>query len=363
MIRQLLVLTAVFVLIFKVITMKYRQIGSTDIKASVITLGTWVMGGWMWGGCDDEASFRTIRTAIDSGITTIDTAPIYGFGRSEETVGKAIRGINRDSIVIASKCGISWSLQPLPENCGEWHCFADDDGRTETLEKYAVYRWLRPDVVRQGVEDSLRRLGTDYIDLMQVHHVSDRTTAISETMGVLEDMRQEGKIRAIGISNSTVSQFDEYCEFGSLDSDQERYSMLDRTVEKNGVLQRCRDKNVTFLAYSPLENGLLTGKLDPERAFRHGDLRAGDPKFSKENIARVNKALAVISDIAKRYELSVAQFAAAWVASRYEKAIVLCGARTPEQVLDNAAAGDAQLSVDDFEDVDAILRDFNLLKD
>lgn len=343
--------------------MNYRQIGSTDVHASTIALGTWVLGGWMWGGCDENVSFRTIRTAIDFGMTTIDTAPIYGFGRSEETVGKAIKGLRRDSLTIASKCGLSWSLQPFPEKMGEWHCYADDDGRTETLEKYAVYRWLRPEAVRKGVEDSLRRLGVDYIDLMQVHHVSDRTTAVSETMGVLEEMRREGKIRAIGISNATGSQFDEYCEFGTLDSDQERYSMLDRKVERNGILERCKKRNVSFLAYSPLENGLLTGKLDPEREYRRGDLRANKPLFSKSNVAKVNKALEAIGDVAKRYYLNVGQFAAAWVASRYEKTIVLCGARTPEQVMMNALAGDVQLNSEDFEEVDSILRDFDLLEE
>lgn len=343
--------------------MQFRQIGSTEIEASVITLGTWVMGGWMWGGCDDSESFRTIRAALDHGITTIDTAPIYGFGRSEETVGKAIRGLRRDSLVIASKCGLSWSQQPFPENVGERHCFADDDGRNEKLEKYVVYRWLRPETIRSGVEDSLRRLGTDYIDLMQVHHVSDRTTLVSDTMGVLEDMRREGKIRAIGISNASPSQFDEYCEFGTLDADQERFSMLDRKVERNGLLARCKERNVSFLAYSPLENGLLTGKLDPDRVYNRGDLRANKPKFSKENVVKVNQALRVIDDVAKRYALNVGQFAAAWAASRYEKAIVLCGARTPEQAISNAMAGDAQLTSDDFEEVDSILRDFDLLEE
>ena len=343
--------------------MQFRQIGSTDVEASVITLGTWVLGGWMWGGCDDSTAFDTIRTALDVGITTIDTAPIYGFGRSEETVGKALRGVRRDSVVLCSKCGLYWSEEALPPNVGEWHCFADYDGRTETLEKFAVYRWLRPDVVRRGVEDSLRRLGTDYIDLMQVHHVSDRSTAVSEVMGVLEDMRREGKIRAIGISNASRAQFDEYCQFGSLDADQERYSMLDRRVETNGVLDGCREKNVTFLAYSPLENGLLTGKLDPERIYKRGDLRANKPKFTKENVQRVNSALDAIGEVAKRRGLNVGQFAAAWVASRYEKTVVLCGARTPEQVLMNAPAGDAALTADEFEEVDGILRDFGLLED
>ena len=200
--------------------MQFRQIGSTDINASVITLGTWVLGGWMWGGSDDSVAYNTIRTALDAGITTIDTAPIYGFGRSETIVGQAIRGLRRDSVIIASKCGLSWSLQPFPPGAGEFHCYADDDGRTESLEKYVVHRWLRPEIIRRGVEDSLRRLGTDYVDLMQVHHVSDKTTPISETMGVLEDMRREGKIRAIGVSNAVRSQLEEYVNFGVLDADQ-----------------------------------------------------------------------------------------------------------------------------------------------
>ncbi len=343
--------------------MQYRQIGSTDINASVIALGTWALGGWMWGGADDSVAFNTIRAALDAGINAIDTAPIYGFGRSETIVGKAIRGLRRDSIIVASKCGLSWSTQPFPANVGEFHCYADEDGRTETLEKYAVYRCLRPDVVRRGVEDSLRRLGVDYIDLMQVHHASDRTTPVSDTMGVLEDMRREGKIRAIGVSNASTSQLEEFSACGILDADQERFSMLDRRVERNGVLDFCRDNKTTFLAYSPLENGLLTGKMNPDREYRRGDLRKNKEAFSKENVIRVNKALGAIGDVAKRYRLNVGQFAAAWVASRYEKTVALCGARTPEQAISNALAGDAIISSDDCEEVDAILRDFGLLNE
>ena len=324
--------------------MQLRQIGTTEIEASAVALGTWVMGGWMWGDCDDSLAERAIQTSLDAGINMIDTAPIYGFGRSEETVGRAIRGRKRDSIVIASKCGLFWDNAPLPPNTGEWHCYSDDAGRTETLEKYAVYRWLRPDVLRRGVEDSLRRLKTDYIDVMQIHHVSDRTTPIADAMGVLEEMRKEGKIRAVGISNATRSQFDEYCQYGTLDVDQERYSMLDRKVEENGLLEGCKEKDVAFFAYSPLENGLLTGKLDPTRAFKRGDLRLGNPKFSKENITKVNLALDALSEIARHYDLEVGQFAIAWILSRYDKAFALCGARTPEQALSNAAGGNATIS-------------------
>lgn len=341
--------------------MQYRQIGETELVASTIGLGSWAMGGWMWGGCDDGEAERAIYTALDAGVTLIDTAPIYGFGRSEETVGRALRNRRRDSIVLASKCGLYWSTAPLPPGVGEWHCYADVAGRTTDLEQYAVYRWLRADVVRRGVEDSLRRLQTDYIDIMQVHHVSDHTTPISETMGVLEDMRREGKIRAIGISNASLAQFDEYVEYGVVDVLQERYSMLDRAVEKNGLLDRCRERKASFFAYSPLENGLLTGRLDPRREFKRGDLRLNKPKFSRENISRVNAALSAMDEIAKRYDLTPGQLAIAWVASRYEKAFVLCGARNPRQALENTIGSDVSLSADEFEEIDAILNEFGAL--
>lgn len=340
--------------------MQFRQLGSTEIEASAIALGTWAIGGWMWGGSDDAAAIRTIQTALDAGITTVDTAPIYGFGRSEEIVGRAIRGRRRDSIIIASKCGIPWDTKPFPPGVGEFHCFADDVGLSDEPSKYYLYRCLRPDVIRRGVEDSLRRLGTDCIDLMQIHHVGDSTTPIGEAVGILEDLRWEGKIRAVGISNATRSQLDAYCAAGQIDVAQERFSALDRTVEKNGVLDACRERGVSFLAYSPLENGLLTGRLDPERVYGAGDFRADNPKFAKANVERVNAALAQASGIAKRLDLNVSQLAAAWVASRYDKAVVLWGARTPEQALEAAGAGDAKLSADDFEEFDDILDSFGV---
>ncbi len=343
--------------------MQFRRLGSTEIETSAIALGTWAIGGWMWGGADENKAIRTIQTALDAGITIVDTAPIYGFGRAEEIVGKAIRGRRRDSIVLASKCGIPWDSKPFPPGVGEFHCFADDVGLSAEPSKYYLYRCLRPDVVRRGVEDSLRRLGTDCIDLMQIHHVGDSTTPVADAVGVLEDLRREGKIRAVGISNATRSQLDEYCAVGRIDVAQERYSALDRTVEKNGVLDACRERGVSFLAYSPLENGLLTGRLDPERVYGDGDFRAENPKFAKANVERVNAALAEAADIAKRLDLSVSQLAAAWVASRYEKAVVLWGARTPEQALEAAGAGDARFSADDFEEFDAILTDFGVAID
>ena len=342
--------------------MQYRSIGGTEMKASAVVLGTWGMGGWMWGGCDDSLAERTILTALDAGINIIDTAPIYGFGRSEETVGRALQSRQRDQVIIASKCGLYWNYFPLPADHGEWHCYSNDQGLTETLEKYVVYRWLRPEIIRQGVEDSLRRLKTDYIDIMQVHHVGDRTTPIADTMGELEELKREGKIRAIGISNATKAQLCEYASCGVLDVDQERYSMLDRNVEKNGVLDACKEKGVSFFAYSPLENGLLTGKLSPDTVCKPGDLRLNNPQFSKENITRVNTALERIAEIAGRFSLTIPQFSAAWILARYEKAFVLCGSRSPDHILDNSLAGNVSIDSDSLAEVDSILDELHLLK-
>lgn len=341
--------------------MQTRRIGSSEIEATAVGLGTWVLGGWMWGGCDDALAERAVQTALDAGITLVDTAAVYGFGRSEETVGRAIRGRRRDSVVIASKCGLYWSTEPLPPGTGEFHCYSDDAGRTQSLEKYVIYRWLRPDILRRGVEDSLRRLGTDYIDVMQIHYVSDRTSSVADAMGELEKMRDEGKIRVIGISNADGDLFEEYRRRGSLDVDQERYSMLDRSIEKNGLLEACKKNNVSLFAYSPLENGLLTGKLDPDRIFKPGDLRLGNPKFSKENIRKVNKATSEMTEIARNYDLEVGQLALAWILSRYDKAFVLCGARNPEQALSHAKVNDAKILESDMDEIDSILRKFGLL--
>ncbi len=340
--------------------MQCRKLGKSDIEASVIAMGTWAIGGWMWGGSDDSAAVRAIRTALDSGITLIDTAPIYGFGHSEEVVGQALRGVRRDSYVLATKCGIVWDDKIWESGRGKFHVYVNEKGVTPTFEKMAMYIYADPDSIRREVDNSLCRLGLDYIDLMQVHHCGDYTTPIAETMGALDELKKDGKIRAIGISNATVDQIREYADSGPLDVDQEKFSLIDRTAEKNGVLEECKNQNLSFFAYSPMENGLLTGKLDPNRIYNSGDMRKNNPAFAPDRVRRVNFLLNEFRDLAEKYGLSIGQLIIAWTFAKYEKTHILCGARTVQQVIENANAGNVSLTPDEVHEIDERVLEMNL---
>ncbi|MDD3586371.1 MAG: aldo/keto reductase [Thermoguttaceae bacterium] len=332
--------------------MQFRKIGKTDIEASAIAMGCWVIGGWMWGGADENEAIRAIQTSLDEGITMIDTAPIYGLGRSETIVGKAIKGRKRDNIVIASKCAIVWSTEIWEQGKGELHSYIDDHGFTQDFRQYAMYRYMNPKSMKEEIDKSLKRLGTDYIDVMQIHHCMDRTTPIADAMGALEELRTAGKIRAIGISNATPEQFQEFCKAGSLDVDQERYSLIDRTVEKNGRLAGCDKNEVSFFAYSPLESGLLTGRIDPDRPYADGDHRKGNPNFAPDFVRKINKKLEDFADIGRKYDLNTAQLMIAWILARYRKLHALCGARNATQAANNAKAGHVVLDSDDVKAID-----------
>ena len=227
--------------------MRHRPLGQSGIEASVVAFGAWAVGGGFWGAADDEASVDAIHKALDAGINFIDTAPVYGLGHSEEIVGRAIKG-RRDQVVVATKCGLVWHVQK--------GTFMFDETGTP------IHRYLGPESIRYEVEQSLRRLQTDYIDLYQTHW-QDATTPIEETMATLLQLKQEGKIRAIGVSNATTQQMDEYRAKGQLDSDQEKYSMLDRGLECRATpLLRTREHR---------RSGLLADR--PGSADRHGDPR------------------------------------------------------------------------------------------
>ena len=204
--------------------MRYRALGSSGIEASVVGLGTWAIGGWMWGGTDEPAAIKAIHAGIDAGINLVDTAPVYGFGLSEKIVGRAIRG-RRERVVLATKCALVWDRKD-----GEFYFNSTDRGSCKADGAFDVYKCLKPDSIRLEVERSLTRLGTDYIDLYQTHW-PDSTTAIADTMEALLDLKQQGKIRAIGVCNATAQQMADYGLTGVLDSDQEKYSMLDRAQE------------------------------------------------------------------------------------------------------------------------------------
>jgi methylglyoxal reductase len=312
--------------------MRHRPLGQSGIEASVVGLGAWAIGGFNWGGTDEEAAIAAIRAAVDEGITLIDTAPVYGFGRSEEICGKAIEG-RRDEVVLATKCGIVWHTQR-----GD-HFFDGPPG--------PVYRYLGRDSIRYEIEQSLKRLRTDRIDLYQTHW-QETTTRREETMEALLELKAEGKIRAIGVSNCDIMQIDEYRSAGPVDVDQERYSVLDRKLERNGQLAHCRENGIAVFAYSPLEQGLLTGKVSAEREFPEGDMRRGSGRFSVENRRRILALLEEVRPIADRHGLTCGQLTIAWTVAQPGLTHALVGARNPDQARENAGAGDAELTAEEL---------------
>ena len=326
--------------------MLQRKLGPSGIDASVVGLGTWAVGGWMWGGADESDAVEAVQAAVDHGVNLIDTAPMYGFGRSEEVVGKAIAG-RRDQVVLATKCGLRWDLDK-----GEFYFHTDEKHPTKEASKIKVYRYLGPESIRQELEQSLKRLGTDRIDLYQTHW-QESTTAIADTMAELLKQKDAGKIRAIGVSNCDLDQLRAY---GAIDSDQERFSMLDRRMEEKGTLAYCRENHVAVLAYSPLEQGLLTGKVTALREFAEGDQRRSNPRFSLANRRRINAMLGDFGPIADAHNLTLAQLAIAWTFHQDGVTHVLCGARRPKQALENAAAGDVKLTAEELAKMDEVIR-------
>lgn len=320
-----------------------RELGQSGIQVTALAMGTWAIGGAWWGGTDEADSIAAIRRGLDEGINLIDTAPMYGCGLSEELVGKAIRGRDRSQIVLATKCGLNWWA-------GEGEFFFEKDGLT-------VYRNLRPEQIRYEVEQSLKRLGTDYIDLYQTHW-QDSTTPIADTMDELLRLKQEGKIRAIGVSNCTPAQMDEYLAVGRIDSNQPLYSMLQRGIEAD-LLPYCRDHNIAVLAYSPLGQGLLTGKLDPGREFPEGDLRRGNRSFSPENIRRVNGILERLSPWREKYGLNQTQLTLAWTISQPGLTVALCGVRNAAQVADLAPGGRVEITPEDLAAMEPIIAELS----
>lgn len=329
-----------------------RELGGSGIMASAVAFGAWAIGGWNWGGADEDESVAAIHAAIDNGMTFIDTAPVYGFGRSEEIVGKALRGGYRQKVVLASKCSLNW------EGEGFFHFASDDAGKVDdpAKAKYRVCRNGRANWIRRGVEESLRRLGTDVIDVMQTHW-QDPETPIAETMGELLRLKKEGKIRAIGCSNASTDDMNAYRASGELDVDQEKYSMLDRDRE-NDNLPYCAENNVAFLAYSPLAQGLLTGAVGVEREFKPGDGRRDNPRFSVENRKKILNFLESIKPIADDHRLTYGQLVTAWTLAQPGCSHVLLGARTPEQVKENAKGGEVILEQSAVEKITKSLSTF-----
>ena len=316
--------------------MRYRPLGISGIDASIVGLGTAALGG---GDADDNESVRAIRAAIDRGVTLIDTAPSYGWGHSEEVVGKAIRG-RRDQVVVATKCGVWWE-----DERGSYN------GIKDGKENYVS---LRPDTLAIEVENSLGRLGVDHIDLLQCHKpaMPPEDTPIPETMGCLMDLKDQGKIRAIGVSNVSLEQLDAYREAGDLASDQFRYSMIVRDREAD-ILPYCAEHGIATLTYWSLEQGLLTGKVGLHREFGEDDFRntAGEwlPWFKLDNRQRLLDMFAGWADLTEKHDCTIAQLTISWTAAQSGATHVLCGVRTVEQGIQNAGAGALELEADEIQ--------------
>ncbi len=297
--------------------MELRILGTSDIKISPIIMGTWQAGKDMWVGIDDTETTQAIKAAYDAGITTFDTAEVYGSGHSETIVGNALQDV-RDRVVIATK----------------------------VFSNHLKYKQ-----VIDACHGSLTNLNTDYIDLYQIHwppgSFGGKKVPLEETMRAMTDLKAQGKIRAIGVSNFSRSQLKEAATYGRIDSLQPPYSLFWRKVETD-AMPYCLENNITLLAYSSMAQGLLTGKFGPDHTFAKGDHRFRNKLFQPENYERVQKALERLRPIATANHITLAQLALAWVISQ-PGTCAIAGARNSEQAVQNAAAAYARLSEEDLK--------------
>jgi aryl-alcohol dehydrogenase-like predicted oxidoreductase len=328
--------------------MERRQLGSSDVHVTPVALGAWAIGGWLWGGTDDREAVAGIRRAMDLGMTTIDTAAIYGMGHSERVVGQAIRG-RRDKVQVLTKFGLRWDL----EEGTEYFDTTSPDGRP-----LKIYKYGGAESVLEECDRSLERLGVDAIDLYQ-HHWPDSSTPIEETIGACARLLEQGKIRAVGVSNYTPELMERARRIVPLASSQPPYSMLRRDVEKD-VLPWCREHGVGVLVYSPLQKGLLTGKVTMDRTFPADDLRSRDRYFRPENRRRVLEFLDAIRPIAEAHRATLAQVVINWTIHRPGVTAALVGVRNPAQAEENAGAAAFRLTNDENRKMDNLLDNLKL---
>ncbi|WP_020530543.1 aldo/keto reductase [Flexithrix dorotheae] len=329
--------------------MEYRKLGSSDLEISAIAFGAWAIGGWLWGGADENEAQKAIRASIDLGGTTIDTAPVYGFGVSEIIVGKAIESVPRDKIQLLTKYGLRWDT----EKGVAFFATQDNNGNDINIQKFAG-----KDSVIKECEDSLRRLKTDYIDLYQIHW-HDESTPISETMEAVEQLLKEGKIRAAGVCNYQTDWVDEALKSVNIVSNQVPYSMLRKDIEKD-VVPHSLEKNIGILAYSPLQRGVLTGKIKSGYKFNEGDNRADLPYFKGENLTKINAFLEGIRPIAEDKGATIAQLVLKWTLEQPGITCALAGARNIQQVEDNLKAASLSLSEEEKFQINQGIKSLNL---
>jgi aryl-alcohol dehydrogenase-like predicted oxidoreductase len=328
--------------------MEYRTLGQSDIKVSELAFGAWAIGGWLWGGADSKDAIKAVETAVSYGMTTIDTAAVYGFGLSEELVGLAIKG-KRDQVQIFTKFGIVWD-----EKRGHFF-FASKDNSGKDV---SIHCYSSKERVISDCDKSLKRLGTDYIDLYQIHW-PDPTTPVAETMEALEILREKGKIRAGAVCNYSVEQMKETAETFTIASNQMPYSMVNRGIEKE-IVPYCIEHNIGILAYSPLQRGLLTGKIKQGHNFGEGDSRPDSIYYKEPNLSRILQFADKIKLIANELKVTLAQLVLNWTILQPGITCTLVGARNTVQVLDNVKAADFRLTSEEINMINKLISDLSL---
>ena len=329
--------------------MEHRLLGETDVVVSAITFGAWAIGGWMWGGADRKDALDAIHASIAHGVTTIDTAPVYGQGLSEEIIGEALKSTPRDKVQILTKYGLRWDIKK-----GAFF-FNSQDNQGKPID---VYRYAGKESIIEECENSLRRLRTDYIDLYQIHW-ADSTTPISETMEAVALLKEQGKIRAAGVCNYNVAEMKEAENTLPLAANQVPYSMVLRDIEKE-VVPYCIANQKSVIAYSPLQRGLLTGKIRPGHRFNEGDTRVGNKFYTDENIRRINQFLDALRPLAESKNASLAQLLIAWTIQQPGITVALVGARDAAQAAQNAKAGSLVLKPEELLYIDTRLASLEL---
>jgi aryl-alcohol dehydrogenase-like predicted oxidoreductase len=304
--------------------MELRSLGLSEIKITPILMGTWQAGKKMWVGIEDEDSIKALRAGFEAGINTVDTAEVYGEGHSEQIVAKALSDV-RDRVVYASK---------------------------------VFTNHLKYEQVIEACDRSLKNLDTDYIDLYQIHWPAGsfnmEVVPIEETMSALNHLKEQGKIKAIGVSNFSRAQLEEASQYGRIDSLQPPYSLFWRSIESD-AMPYCIENNISIIAYSPLAQGLLTGKFGQAHKFAEGDHRVKNKLFQGENYQRAQQALAQLRPIADRHNCTLGQLALAWLIAQ-PQTNAIAGFRHAEQASDNAKAMDVTLSSEEIQQIDRIGR-------
>jgi aryl-alcohol dehydrogenase-like predicted oxidoreductase len=310
--------------------MEFAEIADGSLKVSRVALGTWAIGGWMWGGADDARSIETIRAAFEHGVNLIDTAPVYGFGHSEKVVGEALRqGDLRARAVIATKVGLEWKDGKVSRNASRVR-------------------------IAQEIEDSLRRLQTDHIDVYQLHW-PDPKVPIEETAEAMKALLDQGKIRAIGVSNFSVAQMERFRKAAPIHVLQPPYNLFEREIEAE-ILPYCLKNGIATFGYGALCRGLLSGRMKPDTTFGGDDLRRNDPKFRPPRYAHYLAAVARLDALAKeRFGKDVIHLAARFVLDQGVTA-ALWGARGPEQLTAIDGVSGWSLDAAAKAEIDRILR-------